>query len=330
MEIVYKRLLPLRTRLWLRSLVVECGLPSCRGFHLSHALLTRTPGIFLDQTWYCSHGCLREALKQRVETQLGGAITDLRHPPRMPFRLILLAGGKVTEAQLAQARTVQAGKPGEQDLGDALVSLGFATEDEVAAARATEAGCLYFAAAPQIVAPAYSLPSSLVRLYWAAPVHFSPTTNRLLIGFVYRIDSSLLQAAEQVLGCRVEACMITASAWRKQMVMLAPTAWGEINKAAYRQGRIVNLIVEQALDSHADKLRVGLSSSALWARLTGESKSLDLVIDLASDAAESERETSREADQRGVEKDSVAPAATNRLARYARRLADLQRSSATP
>jgi hypothetical protein len=287
MQIDYQRLLPQRLRRRLRSMVVECGISNCRGFHLSHPLLPRLPGIFLDQTWYCSPECLREALKQRIETQLGAAVTDLRHPPRMPFRLILLAGGKVTAEQLEQARELQLQStgPGAPDLGDAMVSLGFVTEDEVAAARASEAGCLFYGGAIHPVAPAYALPLSLMRLHHAAPVHYSPVTGRLLVGFVYRIDNPLLQAVEQVIGCRAEACIITTAAWKQQeqLASLHTPVFEEVTAAASSQGRIVSMIIDHAIATHADKVRVGLSHSALWARLAGGPHGRDLVIDLTAD-----------------------------------------------
>ena len=286
MHIAYRRLLPQSLRRWLRSLIVECGILHCRGFHLSHPMLRRLPGIFLERIWYCSPECLRQALKQRVEAQLGASVTDLRHPPRMPFRLILLSGGKVSAQQLEQAREhAQSSSPGLRDLGDALVSLGSVTEDQVAAARASEAGCLFFGGAIQPVAPAYTLPLSLMRLHHAAPVHYSPVTGRLLIGFVYRIDNPLLQAVEQVIGCRAEACIITAAAWKQQGQLASqhPPVFEEVNDAASRQGRIVSMIVDHAIASHADKVRVGLSHYALWARLAGGPRGRDLVIDLTAE-----------------------------------------------
>ncbi len=282
MNISYRLLLPRRVRSRLSRLVVECGTTNCRSFHLSHPVLARLPGIFLDQTWYCSPGCLYEAVKHRVEAQFGAAITDLHHPPRMPFRLILLAGGRVSEAQLAHARAVQASGAGGEDVGDALILLGYATEEEVAGARASEAGCLFFAGAAQAVQPAYALPLSLSRHYRAMAVHYSPLTARLLIGFVYRIDNALLQAVEQVTGCRVEGCMMTASAWSRQLASRS-AAYEELQERASSQSRIVSRIVEQAIESRSDHVRMGLSGAALWARLTGGARDQDLVIDLSAE-----------------------------------------------
>ena len=279
MKISYRRLLPAPWRRWLRSLIVECGDARCRGFHLSHPLLRRLPGIYLDQGWYCSPDCLRDALKHRVGAQFGAAITDLRNAPRMPFRLILLAKGIVSEEQLAHARYIQA--EGE-DLGDALVALGYATEEGVAAARAEETGSPFFGGAAQPVLPACRLPLSLMQLYRAAPVHYSPATGRLLVGFVYRVNHSLLQAVEQVTGYRVAACIMTNSAWVRQQQLADQLAPGfeEVNAVASSQDYITSLIVEHAIESGADKVRMGLSSTAIWARLTGGSRSRDLVIDL--------------------------------------------------
>ena len=288
MNIEYRRLLPRRLRHWLRSLIIECGNSRCRGFHLSHPVLRRLPGIFLDRTWYCSPACLEDALKMRVEAQLGTAITDLRHAPRMPFRLILLAGGRVSEEQLAHARSTQPSEPGGEDLGDALVRLGYATEDDVAAARATEAGCLFFPGEVQQVIPAHTLPLSLMQLYSAAPVHFAPVTGRLLVGFVYKLDASLLQAVAQVTGCRAEGCIMTPSAWRRQIadvLAAAPASivrFEEVQAAASSQGLIVSMIVEHAIASYADRVHTGLSNSVIWARLAGGPRGRDLVIDLGT------------------------------------------------
>jgi hypothetical protein len=293
MNIGYRRLLPGRLRRWMRSLVVECGDLSCRGFHVSNALL-RQPGIFLDLTWYCSSDCLRDGIKQRVEAQLSSALTDLRRPPRMPFRLILLAGGLVSEAQLAEARAMQAsntrtvGGAGAPDVGSTLVSLGYVTEEQVGAARAAEAGCPFFGGAIQAMLPAYRLPAALVQLHCALPVHYSPVTDRLVVGFVYRVNNSLVQAIEQVIGCRVEACMITATAWKQHVAAIPPPCPEQVGRQTLQQSRIVDMIVEQAIASGADRIRMGLAGTSFWVRLTAGPRSEDLLIDLAEDGAQAE------------------------------------------
>jgi hypothetical protein len=124
-------------------------------------------------------------------------------------------------------------------------------------------------------------------------VHYSPVSGRLLVGFVYRIDSALLQAVEQVTGCRVEACIITASAWRQQqrLASLTEPPFAEVNETGSGQGLIVSLIVNHAIASLADKVHLGLTHTALWARLAGGPRALDLVIDLtAGRAADGARE----------------------------------------
>jgi len=334
-QITYRYLLPRGLRTWLRSLVVDCGMPDCRSFHLSHRWLSRFPGIFLYQTWYCSPACLREALKQRVEAQLAISITDLRTPPRMPFRLVLVAAGKVSEEQLTHARNLRAKGLGGEDVGDALVSLGYLAEDEVAVARAVEAGCLFYGGPVRRMIPDHELPLSLMRQFRAATVHYSKLTSRLLVGFVYRVDHSLLQAVEQVTGCRAEACIITASAWKKHMAELAEPAFEQIDEAAYSQGRIVGMIVDHAIGMGADKVRMGLCSTAIWARLSGSSATgaksglgsgsgnvsggRDLVINLAAETASNPdliaEEVRREAQR---DENKIAPAAAIRTPRPVR------------
>ena len=295
MNIAYRRLLPGGLRRWLRSLVVECATPSCRGFHLSHPILRRLPGIFLNQGWYCSAACLREALQQRVDEQRRTAVTDLRQPPRMPFRLVLLAGGRVTEQQLAEARRIQI--TGEQardrsheprrDLADALVQLGYASEEEVAAARAKEAGYPYYRGEAHPLAPAHQIPLMLLRRYNAVPVHYNPAAGgRLLVGFVYRVDRSLLQAIGQVMACRTEACIISHSSWAQHMPSDIESTQERVSEDGASQSRLVDLIVEEAMASHADRIAVGLTGKALWVRLEGEFQTKNLVIDITEDLVE--------------------------------------------
>ncbi len=317
MEISYRRLLPLPLRNWLRNLVVDCAMPDCRGFHLSHRLLSRVPGIFIDQKWYCTPACLHDALKLKVEAQLASAITDLRLPPRMPFRLVLVAAGTVTEEQLAHARRVHASGEGGNDVGEALVSLGYVSEDEVAVARAVEAGCLYYGGSPQVIAPANALPRSFMELHHAAPVHYSPLNQRILLGFVYRIDRPLLQAFEQVVGCKVEPCIITRTAWEKQLSRL-PEKFEEIHQAAFSQSRIVGMIVKHAISCSADKVSMGLSSNSIWARLAGSGGARDLIIDLAAEGALRAEQIEEEVRRETVREDREAvPAAAVRAARPA-------------
>lgn len=280
---------PGRLRAWASRYMVECGIAHCRRFHLSHRLLTRVPGVFLGSTWYCSSECLQEAVEDRISAQLSAALAGLRRQPRMPFRLILLAQGTVTEAQLEEAR-VQQHRVKDfpvEDLGDTLVRLGYVTEDQVANARAAEAGCAFYVGDGESVPPACSVPRSLMEHHSAVPMHFAPGTRRLLIGFVYRLEHRLLQAVEDVTGLHLEACMITPTTFQRQLARLEAEALPEVehdgSAVTESPAGIAALVVQQSLRSHADHVRMGTTRDAVWLRLIGAQSTRDIVVDLESE-----------------------------------------------
>jgi hypothetical protein len=165
--------------------------------------------------------------------------------------------------------------------------------------------------------PAYSLPRSFMETHHAAPVHYSPLNNRILLGFVYRVDRPLLQALEQVAGCKVEPCIITRTAWAKQLDRL-PEKFEEIHDAAFSQSRIVGMIVKQAISCSADKVSMGLSSNAIWARLSGSGGARDLIIDLAAEGAMRAEQIEEEVRRETIREDREAvPAPAVRAARAA-------------
>ncbi|HEY0784674.1 MAG TPA: hypothetical protein VGD62_02315, partial [Acidobacteriaceae bacterium] len=244
--------LPAPTRRWLSGLVVECELPGCRAFHVAHRWLRARPGIFLDGQWYCSPACLGDALAARLGTEDRSAAASVGPSGRLPFRLRLLARGTVDEAQLETARS--AALPGEE-LGDTLLRLGSASEAEIAAARAEEAGCGFYGGPGWPIEPEFRVPASLMKQYQAVPMHHAPASGRLLVGFLYRVDAELLRMIEQATGCRSEACFVTRQGYGEQLARLEGGPVETRTSAVTRQ-RAGAALVRHAVQSGAESMRV--------------------------------------------------------------------------
>jgi hypothetical protein len=75
------------------------------------------------------------------------------------------------------------------------------------------------------------------------------------------------------------------------------------------------MIVDHAIASLADKVHVGLTHSALWARLAGGPRGVDLVIDLAADGVGAAREQDNAGSVAEVKSRGPRPAAASRASR---------------
>ena len=272
----------------LQIFVLLCSGASCRRFAVAHRWL-RKDGIYLDGAWFCSPGCFEAAALRVLAPSARGERHTMPRLPRMPFRLVLVRDGLLAEAELerAQAHAEQTGIP----LAQALVALGCATHAQVAAALAAESGCAFYTLAPQPLAPELLLPRVLADRFNAATVHGS--ADRIVVGFVSRVDRGLLALVERITGRRAEGCFITAAHREAQLATQAagPGQPG-LDRAPAAGERPVSrpqaarTILERALQSGAEQVRVARSGDIVWARFwTGEAACEDCLVEMDESAA---------------------------------------------
>ncbi len=239
------------------------GDPSCRRFAVVHRRI-RKDGIFLGDRWLCSPGCLRTALARSFAEAPRAGLHAMPRLPRMPFRLILLQNGTLTQQQLTQAltRSERAGVP----LGQTLLDLGLVTPATLAAALAAENGCAFYGLAPEALSPEVELPAALAKASGAVAVHATPV--RVLIGFVHRIDRDLLRSVEGMTGSRAEPCFITAEHHARQLAL----SKGEPGSAEFGAAAdAAALLTQQAIRDGADKLLFARVHDQLWVRMQSAS-----------------------------------------------------------
>lgn len=245
--------------------VLFCARAGCRGFCCTASWLRRD-GIELQGQWLCSSACLVASLTTALNT--APRRREFAVPPRLPYRLALLRLGYLCEADLqrALADAANAGAP----LGAVLLESGAITEDQLAMARAMESACAQYRLPAQAVAPEYRLPLAIGEIFQAVTVHGSE--DRWLIGFVERVDRTLLTLAESVTGTRPEGCMITATRRGAQVEMDGCVA---AVVAAETRTMAVEHLEQCALQSGAESLRVGLEGDLVWACFSGSRAGLD-------------------------------------------------------
>ena len=278
----------------LQIFVLLCSGASCRRFAVAHRWL-RKDGIYLDGAWFCSPGCFEAAALRVLTPSARGERHAMPRLPRMPFRLVLVRDGLLAEAELerSQAHAEQTGMA----LAQALVALGCATQAQVAAALAAESGCAFYTLAPQPLTPELLLPRALADRFNAATVHGS--ADRIVVGFVFRVDRGLLALVERITGRRAEGCFITTAHREAQLAAqaagpdkheLGPHSLGRPAPAAGEQPvsrpQAARTILERALQSGAEQVRLARSGDIVWARLwTGESACEDCLVEMDESAA---------------------------------------------
>ena len=258
------------------------GDPACRRFTVVHRRL-RKDGIFLQGQWLCSPGCLRVALVQCLSASPGAGLHAMPRLPRMPFRLILLQNGTLTQQQLTEALMVS--ERTGVSLGQTLLDLEFVTPATLAAALAAENGCAFYGLPPAPPVPDVELPLALAREAGAAIVHATPV--RLLVGFVQRIDRDLLRAVETMTGLRAEPCFITEAHHHRQLA-LSKQSPEPAQAIPVSEGAA--LLTQQAVRMAAEKLLFARVRDHFWVRMQGSSSHRDQVIQATAEAARSDLE----------------------------------------
>jgi hypothetical protein len=274
----------------LRISVHLCKGPECRRFSVAHRWL-RKDGIFLNHVWMCSAGCFEAAVVMALAGSGRGQRYTMPRLPRMPFRLVLLQAGVISEGGL-EAASAHAERTGAS-LGQALLELALLTEAELAAALAIENGSAYYALPPAPLPPHLQLPNALAERYAAATVHGG--ANRVVVGFVHRIDRGLLAMIEQMTGRKAEGCFITATHREGQLAFSAPAipraSEDHVSSKLFTTRTVgrpqaARNILENALRIGAETVSLGRTGETVWVRFcTGSGALENSIVQLAEEPA---------------------------------------------
>jgi hypothetical protein len=257
---------------------MACALRDCPDTLLMRIVTHGNNGILVDQDWYCSVGCFAEAAFNRFKSISAGRVVEMPHSPRLTIGLAMLAKGYLTEKQLRFA-TAQSRMRGEE-LEVALVRLGLANEWQLTAARAAQWGVPVLGKDRIGHRVEADIPVTLLRAYWAAPLHYSAAAKRLILGFVYRVEHSLLNSLEEITGCRAEPCFITPTEFAEQMSRL--TAIPDHKEMDFEDSltpaQMANNLADAAVEISAREARFAYSRNLAWVRMAGKRRKVDVLF----------------------------------------------------
>ena len=270
---------------WTNRFVQRCK--GCRRF--AAALRGgRKTGILLEKAWLCSAQCLENALVQTLAASGGGRQYTMPRLPRMPFRLLLLQNGVLSEADLKRAGA-HAERTGVS-LHRALLDLQLITDAELAGALAEESGCAFYALPPVSVALDAELPSLLAERCMAATVHSTP--ERVWIGFVHKVDHGLLRLMEHMTDRRTEPCFITAAYHERQLACRSTPLSQMLLPQAASLTDTAQAVVQHALRIAAEQVTVGRAGQTVWFRFhTGGGAQEDRFVHLVEERGASGERT---------------------------------------
>jgi hypothetical protein len=263
-----------------KSMRTQCDLRSCHNTQLMRVIPGGRPGIAVGQHWYCSVDCFVQAAQVSLAELSDRSAVEVPRNPRLSLGLVLLSRGYLTAAQLRHAalQSHLDGKP----LESALLRLQLATDRQLAAARSIQWGLPMLSSESTGRMVEADLSCSILNSCGAVPVHYSPTAKRVILGFIDRIDYSLLRSIEQLAGLRADACFMTPSEFTDQLERftrpadyeeIVVTEPGPFDKMARTIGRA-------AVDLGAREGSFAQCRGHIWVRLTGKRGRVDVVFQM--------------------------------------------------
>ena len=270
-----------------KSMHSVCGLRTCQNTLIMRSLPESRVGIRMGQLWYCSIDCFANAARTRFSALSIPSTVKMPHTPRVSIGLVMLSKGYLSGEQLRLA-VAQSQLSGEE-LEVVLIQLGLANEWQLAAARAVQWGYPVLGQDRISHSVDADIPLTLLRTFSAVPLHYSATAKRLLLGFVHRVENSLLHSVEQVTGCKAEPCFITPTEFRDRMERLtaAPHYTEVVVEDALTPAQTAKAVGNFAVEIGAREASFAYCRNYAWMRLSGKRRTMDVLFQ-GRNAAEAE------------------------------------------
>jgi hypothetical protein len=234
----------------------------------------RNSGCYLNGDWYCSEDCLNVALA-RLLVQLPEKTEHTASAHTLPLGLLMLARGAIDESQLKLALSTQAGNP-HLRIGQCLCELGLVSETEITRALGAQHSLPVLSTSST---PDDALPLAIMESSRCLGFRGIYQSGLLYLGYDMTIDRSLIAAAETVLDCLCEPCIVSSSWLDGQLETRRrqKTPNEMVFETHSSESEVLRIIDSYLQQLRADQLRVAATNSFLWAKVSGV-RTLDLLF----------------------------------------------------
>jgi hypothetical protein len=198
----------------------------------------------------------------------------------MPLGLLMLSRGWIDLATLR--RGLEEHAAGRGRIGEVLRRMGAVTEQQVTSAVAAQWSCPVFPLRdrPGAFQHVHHLPLGLLERYRALPVHFASANRLLLVAFAQEVSSTLLYAAQEMLGCKTEACIADESAILQglEAARLNPAKAEFLWTRSGNPAEIGRIAAGYAQKLSAANGRLLACGPYMWLRLTRKDQASDVLF----------------------------------------------------
>ena len=236
----------------------------------------------MQDGWFCGPDCFENSLARTLAAlNVSARKQQPAYRNRVPLGLTLLSRGHLSEQQLKTA--LDQHRATGVRLGDVILHLGFATEEQVTSALAVQWGHPVFPLRSMTSDNTVRIPTRLLELNRMLPVYYAEASKRLLVGFADGVDYRILDAIAQVLPCIPSPCIIAASEYRRTLESIVTQARGK-EVAFDRESsprEMAHIIRNYAVQTYAQEMRFAACGDHLWTRLKGRRHEMDILFRLA-------------------------------------------------
>jgi len=198
-------------------------------------------------------------------------------PARLP-----LSRGRLTNHQLRLALDAQKANGGGR-IGEWLLTLGFATEQEITSALGLQWACPVLASsAIKDLAAARMLPYRLLESFRMCPIQYVEATRTLYMSFSERIDHTALYAIQQMLGCLTEPSVVSPRTMDSLLDRVGRERGpGDLLFESSRDPfEMAQIACGYVLKFGAENVRIVACGKYLWARLQAGQEYANLLFRL--------------------------------------------------
>jgi len=238
------------------------------------------PTVVLLGFRYCLGKCLEPALRESIlRTRSTLKPGNARH--RIPLGLQLMSRQQITQEQLSSALDAQRNS-GRGKIGEWLLTMGFATQQQITAALARQWRCPVLRNDWPLPSPNRipSLPLALMQSARMIPVGYSRTNSSLYMAFSEGIDYNTLYAIEQMTACHTDPCLASPDLIQAGIDSFSSDSFG--NEVVFECGTDVQeftrIVRSYCVRLNASEIRISVAGSYTWVRLVGSGPTLDLMF----------------------------------------------------
>ena len=262
---------------------LSCSAPECHGSRRVWDRISDSMGSArLHGRRYCYPTCFEQELGRRITGMRVSSNRSVMPPHRVPLGLLMLARGELNHEQLRHALEEQK-RHGCGRIGEWIQRLGYAQESQITPALGVQWSCPVLPALPVSIADC-EIPLQLLQRFGMVPIHYSRRISVVHMAFASSIDYRALLAIEQMLECKAQPCLASATAVQSYLERLdeagnrGTLSFGDVGGPDH----MIRIISSYAAKLTAQAVRLVGCAEYVWVKIEGTKEAVNLIFEQSS------------------------------------------------